>query len=114
MRKFTPTELTLPEKQALVSITYHEGWKVLKKLMERRVQNATVRMLDIAPDDPKRAELLNSLQADAFAKDSFCQELLEEMNWHLQTLEAVEDEPESPGIREMMESAKRIGILKEA
>jgi hypothetical protein len=115
MKQFNPTELSQSEKEALLSLTYYPGWAVLRKLMEKRVQNATVRMLDVKPDDPKRAELISNLQADAFAKDSFCQELFQDVNWNIQSLaEEDEAEPESPGLAKAMEAARKLGILKEA
>lgn len=82
------------EKQALAALTYHEGFKVLVRLMERRVQNATARMLDVAPDDSDRATKISLLQSDAFARNAFCAELLEEVNWHNASI-AAEDAEEA-------------------
>jgi hypothetical protein len=91
--KNTPTPLDEREKQILVGLTYHEGFAVLKRMMERRVQAATVAVLDVKPDDPNRSEKLNNLQLTAFAMDTFCGQLMEDINWQLaETVETPDDD----------------------
>jgi hypothetical protein len=114
MKKFPPSDLTPIEKQALLALTYHDGWKVLVRLMERRVKNATVRMLDIKPDDPNRAQLMDKLQSDAFAKNDFCDELMQEVNWHVQTASGDDEDEASPAEEKIIDAAVKAGYIKQA
>lgn len=111
MIKFPPTVLSIQDRQALAALTYHAGFKVLQKLMESRVQQATVQMLTVQPDDPDRLKKIADLQAQAFARNSFCAELLEDVNWQLQQDIAESDEPEEAPTA-LGEALKKTGYIK--
>jgi hypothetical protein len=83
MIKFGPSTLSLQDRAALVSLTYQPGWQVLVKLMEARVQQSTVQMLNVAPDEENRQAKLDSLQAVAFAQNSFCDDLMKDVQWQV-------------------------------
>jgi len=112
MKKYPPMELATTDKQALAALSYHEGFKVLVKIMERRVQTATARMLEIAPDTPNRDQLLKDFQADAFGKNAFCAELLEEINWHRLSLDQDEEEPETAQQKNLRAAMEAVGYVR--
>jgi hypothetical protein len=89
MRKM-PTKLNAAEREALLGLTYNAGFPVLKKIMETRCQQATIDILEIDPQDPKRAEKIDKLQLVAFVMNRFMGEVFEDMNFNL----AGGDEPE--------------------
>jgi len=91
--KLKPTELTAGDRQALTTMTYHPGFTVLRRLMEVRVQFATVQMLEVAPDDSDREKKISALQAQAYARNAFCEELMRDIQYQVQA-ELSEDETE--------------------
>jgi len=90
LKQCPPMKLTPLDKQALATLSYSEGFRVLQKMMEYLVQWATVQTLDVEPTDPDRSKNLDALQMNAYAQNNFCQSLFKQINWAKET--ASEDE----------------------
>lgn len=115
MAKYKPTPLSPIERQQLAALTYHEGFRVLQRLMEVRVQTATVAILGVDPTDEHRQQKISDLQAQAYARNSFCAELLDDINWQLQQ-EIAEQESQiednyDPGQQAVINAALKMGIF---
>ena len=80
---------------ALTSMTYTPGWAVLKHLMEHQVSIATVAMLEIKPDDADRDKKLSTAQSVAYAMNTFCAELMKDIQYQV-NIEMQEEEAEEP------------------
>jgi hypothetical protein len=93
-----PTILNRAEREILSSLVYHDGFKVLLKLMETRTKMATVEMLNIKPDDPERLVKLSAMQAVAFAMDKFCSELSADVNWNIAMLQVPDEDAEEAAV----------------
>lgn len=115
MKKFPPTKLTPGDRQALTVLTYQPGFKVLQHLMEIRVQQATVQMLEVAPDDPQRSQKISDLQGLAYAMNSFCADLLQDINWQVQAEMAEQDAKTTPEVdmstQAFLTAAARVGLF---
>lgn len=118
MKKFAPTPLSPGDRQALTVLTYQQGFKVLQHLMEVRVQQATVQMLSVAPDDPQRVQKISDLQAQAFARNSFCEELMNEIDWQVKSELAEQEATAAPEMdtanQALLNAALRMGIFTQS
>lgn len=114
MKRAKPTVLALADRAALVSLTYHQGFDVLKRLMESKVQFSLAQILLVAPDDTNRAQKISDLQAVAYARDSFCKELCEDLDWQRKQEESgnIAPEEEDVATQAFRKAAIAAGILE--
>ena len=80
-------KLTPEKRTQLATLTVQPGWIVLVELMEEACESSTRKVIAVNPANPLRRQLMDSLQAIAYAQNAFCRQVLDSCAWHTQSLQ---------------------------
>jgi hypothetical protein len=82
MAKRLCDDLTQEERIYLANLSYHDGFRVLKKLMEDCCRKATEEVIKLNPNSDNYIQNLTSLQQTSRAMNDFSASVLASVQWH--------------------------------
>jgi len=76
-------ELTQEEKLYLNSLTMHDGWPILVRILNEACKKATEDVIKIDPQIEGYERKLAAAQNTARAKNQFCTDVLKTISWRI-------------------------------
>lgn len=86
-----PSTLQPNERDALMRLALSDGWQVLQRLIEKRVQESTLLLLQTNPNDRDAVFAAHTI---AYAQNEMAETLIADINFQRRILEQPEPEPE--------------------
>ena len=103
MANFLLSDLTPLDRAHVAALTMQPGWAIVVKMFEEACQIATVKVIQIKPEDANYKQNLANAQINARATNDFCSSVLKSVAAHCK---AVGDERQEE--REAIENAKKV------
>ena len=83
-KEFLGETLTQSERLFLISLTHHDGWPVLVKMMNEACTIATQDVVKLDPEDDKYATKLAARQQRARDMNEFCGAILKSVKGNME------------------------------